>query len=226
MCLRARLLEFGSAQGHGQPGLSRGGRRLRCAGISGQPQHLHSGKIRRTFRTHSAGGGCSALGSRQLGLHRTRTLPQASCVRPSLGNRGALRSARRAGLFHGRRHRDVLLDGLARALQFRSHGRAPDWSQARLGEERRRRGGPSSFQHSRQRLCGRNHRLYRRHARDPRARRPQPGRLCVPGNHCSRRALEDRPIEAGRLRALRADLSERCRRHGEKPGSRYSRTLR
>ena len=69
------------------------------------------------------------------------------------------------------------------ALQLRPHRRAPDRPEAGVGAPRRRRGRAASLEHPRQRLRHRRRRLHRRHADHPRARRPEPGRLRLPGDH-------------------------------------------
>ena len=71
-----------------------------------------------------------------------------------------------------------------------------------VGAARRRRGRPAPVQHPRQRLCHRRDRLHRRHAGHPRPRRPQPGRLRLPGRGAGRRALEAGPAAPRRHAAL------------------------
>ena len=66
-----------------------------------------------------------------------------------------------------------------------------------MGAHRRRRGGAAPIEHPRQRLRHRRDRLHRRHAGDPRARWPEPGRLCVPGRGAARRTVEARAAAPG-----------------------------
>ena len=80
-------------------------------------------------------------------------------------------------------------------------GPKPKWARSR-----RRRGGAASFQHPRQCLCGRRHRFHRRHADHPRARRPEPRRLRLPGRGRARRTVEDGPAQARRHRPLSSPL--------------------
>ena len=99
-------------------------------------------------------------------------------------------------------------------------GPKPQWARAR-----RRRGGPASVEHPRQRLRDRRRRLHRRHADHPRPRRPEPRRLRLPGDHRRRPSCgswaSSRP---GDTRALRA----RRRRRGARawPRSRTPRSRR
>ena len=74
-------------------------------------------------------------------------------------------------------------------LQLRPHRRPPDRPEARVGARRRRRGRAAPVQHPRQRLRRRHDRLHRRHAGHPRARRPEPGRLRLPGRPSSQAEL-------------------------------------
>ena len=163
----------------------------RCAAASTCPSTWAS---RATFTLGQFGGhGGRALRTGDvLRLHRagsrTGRLPRAS--RPRSGPQYAhdwqiarhRRSARRAGLLHARGHRRVLRRRLGSALQLESHRRAADRAQAAVGAHRWRRGGPASLQHPRQCLRHRQHRLHRRHAGDPRARRPEPRWLRLPGD--------------------------------------------
>ncbi len=98
--------------GYRQPGLPGGRRRHRCAGVSGQPQHIHPGEVRRPRGPHPArrrraahrrpahsGGktGCPA---------RAEDIPS---VRQPMGDWRAVRTSRRARLLYGPGHRHFLL---------------------------------------------------------------------------------------------------------------------
>ena len=125
-----------------------------------------------------------------------------------VGDRRSLRAARRAGFFHAGRHRDVLLDGVEGAPSFRPHGHPADRPQAHLGAAGWRRGGAASLEHPRQCLCHRHGRFHRRHAGDPGAGWPQPGRIRLPGDHRAGRVVEDGAAQAWGSGALPRDFAE------------------
>ena len=100
------------------------------------------------------------------------------------------------------------------ALQLEPHRRAPDRPEAAVGARRRRRGRAASVEHPRQRLRRRHHRLHRRHADHPRPRRPEPGRLRLPGDDrrrpsCGRSASSS---PATRVRFVPVDARRGARR--------------
>jgi urea carboxylase len=64
-----------------------------------------------------------------------------------LGDRRALRPARRAGLLHRRRHRHLLRRRLGSSLQLQPNRHPPDRAEARLGARGWRRGRTASKQH-------------------------------------------------------------------------------
>ena len=101
-------------------------------------------------------------------------------------------------------HRRLLRRRLGSPLQLQSPGRAPDRPQAGLGARERRRGRAASVQHPRLRIRHRQHQLHRRQPRDPDPRRPQPGRLRLPGHDRQGRAVEGGAGQAGRPHPLRA----------------------
>ena len=74
----------------------------------------------------------------------------------------------------------------------------------RVGAQRWRRGRTASLEHPRQRVRDRQHRLHRRHAGDPRARRAEPGRIRLSGHHRRCRTVEARAAATRRSRAVRA----------------------
>ena len=94
-------------------------------------------------------------------------------------------------------HRRLLRRRLGSPLQLQSPGRAPDRPQAGLGARERRRGRAASVQHPRLRIRHRQHQLHRRQPRDPDPRRPQPGRLRLPGHDRQGRAVEGGAGQAG-----------------------------
>ena len=131
--------------------------------------------------------------------------PEADpALRASLGVARGIRAARRAGLLHAARHRDVVRDSLDRALQLEPHRRAADRAQARMGARGRRRGRVAPVEHPRQRVCDRHGGLHGRHAGDLGAGRPESGRLRLPGDRDRRGPLEARPAHGRRHRELRA----------------------
>ena len=89
-------------------------------------------------------------------------------------------------------------------------GRAADRAEAGVGAQGRRRGGPASFQHSRQRVCRGHGGFHRRHAGDPGSGRSEPGRFRVPGHDRARRALEDGPVAARRQCDSTRRATKRC----------------
>ena len=76
-------------------------------------------------------------------------------------------------------------------LGVRLTGPKPDWARER------RRGRAASVQHPRLRIRHRQHQLHRRQPRDPDPRRPQPGRLRLPGHDRQGRAVEGGAGQAG-----------------------------
>ncbi len=138
---------------------------------------------------------------------RTRR-PRRRAWRPALrhgwAHRRARRPARRARVPDGRRASTPAAHRVGGALQLGPHRRAPGRAQAALGPARRRRGRAAPVEHPRHRLRHRRRRSHGRHARDPRAGRPEPRRLRVPGRGGDRRALEAGPAAPGRPRAPRA----------------------
>ena len=84
-----------------------------------------------TIRTTTAGARRRARLSRR----------PASALFERVGDRRALRPARRAGLLHRRRHRHALRRVVEGPLQLRSHRRAPDRPAAEVGAQGRRRSG-------------------------------------------------------------------------------------
>ena len=114
--------------------------------------------------------------------------------------------------------RHVLRRGLGSALQLQPHRRAPDRAEAHLGAHGRRRGGTASVQHPRQRLRHRQRRLHRRHAGDPRARRPEPRRLRLPGDHRRRASCgSSASCGPGDKRALPANVTQPRARSADNP---------
>ena len=120
----------------------------------------------------------------------------------------------------------ALRDRVAGPLQLQPHRRPADRAQAALGAPGRRRGGPAPVEHPRQRLRGRHHRLHGRHADHPRPRRPQPGRLRLPGDDRRGRAVEGRPAQGRRQRALRSRVAGRGAPPARRPRSAEIDTLR
>ncbi len=90
-------------------------------------------------------------------------------------------------------------------------GPKPAWARAR-----RRRGRPAPVEHPRQRLRDRHHRLHRRHAGDPRPRRPEPRRLRLPGD-------DRRTPSSGRWASSRPGDSVRFARRHARRGARAAR---
>ena len=120
-----------------------------------------------------------------------------------LAHRRALRAAWCAGLLQAGGHRRLLRRRLGSPLQpnrlgVRLTGPKPDWARER------RRGRAASVQHPRLRIRHRQHQLHRRQPRDPDPRRPQPGRLRLPGHDRQGRAVEGGAGQAGRPHPLRA----------------------
>ncbi len=127
-------LEMTGGAGSRAPRVSGDCGRRGCAGISGQPQHFYPGRFWRTCGAASARGGCGCdqrtTGGRQRGA------AYAAGLRERVGDRGAVRAARRSGFFHSDGHRDVFLDGVEGASPFRPHGHSADRSEAARGHGR------------------------------------------------------------------------------------------
>ena len=97
--------------------------------------HLHARPVRRPRRAHAAGRRRAAHRRAADASNIGSALPAAliPAYSHALGDRRALRPARRAGLLHRRRHRHVLRHRLGGALQLQPHRRAPDRPEARSG---------------------------------------------------------------------------------------------
>ena len=156
--------------------------------LSGQPQHLHPGKIRRPCRARAAQPAtCCASATRPRHGHATararRSQPTSADVRATNGKSASstARTARR--ISSPRPTSNVLLHRLEGALQFRPHRHPPDRPQARNGRGTTAARPAAPLQHPRQRLRRRHHRFHRRHAGDPRPGRPQSRRLRLSGDH-------------------------------------------
>ena len=103
---------------------------------------------------------------------------------------------------------------LGGALQLGPHRRAPGRPQAAVGPPRRRRRRPARLEHPRHRVRPGGGGHHRRHAGGAGPRRPQPGRLRLPGRRRRRRAMEARPAGARRPGPPRAPHAGRRRRPG------------
>ena len=198
--------------------------RLRRAGVPGLARHVHARPIRRTRGSRTPRRRRAPCRRPANAAGRASLAPDESAVfdYPEVWEIGVLRRpARRAGLLHRRGHRDFY--GATWQVHYNSDrtgvrliGPKPQWARTR-----RRRSGPASLEHPRQRLRGRRRRLHRRHARDPRAGRSEPRRLRVSGRRSrapsdgrwasSRRATGCASCRCGReaARELRAPRSAR-----------------
>ncbi len=132
-----------------------------------------------------------------------------------MADRRAARPARCSGLLHSRRHRDAVRNGVEGARELRPNRGAVGRASTGMGPARRGRGRPAPIEHPRQRVCGRHHRLHRRHADRARTRRAESRRVRLPGNHRRSRVLENRPGPPRRHRPIRADrrATQTCERH-------------
>ena len=205
---RAASCALGAADGRGRarlPGGARRARRARTTSAAASTFTLggfggHGGRALRAgdvLRLGDAGTAPAAAPA------ASPTSAAAELTPSSWDDRRALRPARRAGLLHPGGHRDLLRHRLEGALQLQPHRRAPDRPQARVGARGRRRGRPAPLEHPRQRLRHRRGRLHRRHADHPRPRRPEPGRLRLPGRRSSQADLwKMGQLKAGRHGAL------------------------
>ena len=104
---------------------------------------------------------------------------------------------------------DLLRADVGGALQLGPHRCPPDRPAPAVGPPRRRRRRPAPVEHPRHRLRDRRRRPHRRHAGDPRPRRPEPRRLRLPGRRGRRGALEARPAAPRRPGAARAVVAPR-----------------
>ena len=190
-----------------EPRLPRGAGRLRRSALPGEPRHLHAGPVRRARGPRHRRRRRAAL-ERDARAGEPHAAQQPGRRRRSrahrqLGDRGARGAARGAGVLHPGGHRRAVRHRLEGSPQLQPDGRPADRPQAALGPQGRRRSGAAPVEHPRQRLRDRHARLHRRHARHPRPRRSQPGRLRLPGDDHRGRALEDRPAQGGRHRPVR-----------------------
>ena len=83
----------------------------------------------------AAGRRCAASRPACAPASRHAHSSEPARVRTRMGDRRALRPARRARLLHRRRHRDLLRHGLEGPLQLRPHRRAPDRPEAAVGAQ-------------------------------------------------------------------------------------------
>ena len=191
----------------------RGG--LDVAPYLGQPIDVHARRLRRPR------GPAAATPATSSPSGATSTRPRPARCRPAW--RRVLATTWEIGVLVGPHAAPEFLtadglDGAAAArvggpLQLGPHRRAPRRPPPRLGRGRRRRGRPAPVQHPRHRLRDRRGRPHRRHAGDPRTRRPEPRRLRVPGGRRRAGALEARPARA------RATASASCRGPPPRPSA-------
>ncbi len=149
------VLKVGGLAGEGRARMSRGARRHPGAGLPRQQVDVHARPVRRPCGPRSAQG--RRAPSRGVS-RRGRGGPRARSALPSLAHerladRGARRAARRTRLLHARRHRDAVRHAVDGPLQLEPHGHPADRPETAMGAARRRRGGPASVEHSRQRLA-------------------------------------------------------------------------
>ena len=163
------------------------------------------GRLRRPRRARAARRATcctSASGGGDVADLRARTLDPAARSRRSRDDWeiGVLDGPHGApDFFTAGRHRDAATPPSGRCTTTPSRtGVRLIGPEAAVGAPRRRRGRPAPVEHPRQRLRRRHDRLHRRHADHPRPRRPEPGRLRLPGDRRRGRAVEDRPAPAGR----------------------------
>ncbi len=177
--------------------LSRRSRRHRRADVPRQCVDVHARTLWRSRRARAHGWRRAARRAQRRFIGaagcRAATRQARSRHNARVGDRCAVRPARSARFFHRRRYPRVPGDRLGGALQLQSHRRASHRPQTAMGAQGWRRSGPAPLQHSRQRLCHRCGRFHRRHAGDPRPRRPIAGRLRLSRRHRGRRAVENRP---------------------------------
>jgi hypothetical protein len=203
-CPCRRRPAHGSDRRPRRPGLRAGGRRHRRPRGPRQPHHLRPRPLRRPRRPpprprrpaasrrvgrRDRGGGAGGAEGGGGGEAGSRGAVGAG------GDRGA---ASGAGVPDGRGRRAAVRHRLGGALQLGPHRRAAGGASALVGPARRGRGGAAPVQPPRQRLRGGLGGLHRRHAGDPRARRPLAGRVRLPGRRDRRRPVEAGPAAGGR----------------------------
>ena len=168
---------------------------------------VHARPVRRPRRPRAARRATCCAGRRR-GRDAARRRPRRPTARRSRSawQIGVARGpARRAGVLHAERHRDVLRHRPGRSTSTRpapasgSSARKPTWARPDGGEA-----GPAPVEHPRHPVRGRRRRLHRRHADPARPRRPVARRLRLPGDGRRRPALEARPAAPRRHRAVRA----------------------
>ena len=163
-----------------------------CRTISAAARPSRSASSAAMAAARCCAGDVLHLGGDRAPMPRRRLAPPTSCCR-------RLTHAWEIGVLYGPHGApdfftdddidDVLRRRLEGALQLQPHRRAPDRPEAAMGARRRRRGGPASVQHPRQRLRRRRDRFHRRHADHPRPRRAEPRRLRLPRRRSSQAEL-------------------------------------
>ena len=200
----------------GRARVPRDARRHRRARVSRQPRDVHPRQVRRPRGPRAARGRHAALARSAIDLPASAAgaSRRAACRRTRTSGRSACSTARTARPTSSPTSdiETLFASVVEGPLQLRSHRRAPDRAEAAVGAQGRRRSRPASVEHPRQRVRDRRDRFHGRHADPPRARRPEPRRLRVPGGHRAGRAVEDRAAARRRHGSLPPDVQSRRRR--------------
>ena len=188
-------------------------RRLRRARLPRQQVHLHAGPVRRPRRARAARRRRAAPGQVTSTGSASHVSSAAAALRCDPHTQTPLGHRRAVGPHGAPDFFTPTTSTMFFATDWEVHYNSSRTGvrligpKPRVGAQRRRRGRPAPVQHPRQRLRHRRDRLHRRHAGDPRARRPEPRRLRLPGHRRRSRAVEDRPAQAGRHACASCRLS-------------------